>query len=221
MDHYTRAASRLVELINAADYPGIEALFSKEMVAALPLDKSSAFFKDLKQQYGQIQKLDPARTPPPAVIFTAHFERGLLDLQLSLNPQEKIAGLYFKPHTSGKPAPEKHRTVLLLPFSDKWLVFWGGDTSEQNYHHGVPNQKFAFDLIGVGADGKTRRGEESKNEDYYAFGREVLAPADGTVIEVIDGVRDNTPGSMNSYSAVGNCVLLQHREDEVSVLAHF
>ena len=221
MDRYTRAANRLVELINAADYPGIEALFSKEMMAALPLEKSSAFFKDLKQQYGQIQKLDPARTPPPSVIFTAHFERGLLDLQLSLNPQEKIAGLYFKPHTSGKPAPEKHRTVLSLPFNDKWLVFWGGDTREHNYHHDVPNQRFAFDLIGVGADGKTRRGEGSKNEDYYAFDREVLAPADGTVIEVIDGVRDNTPGSMNSYSAVGNCVLLQHREDEVSVLAHF
>ena len=26
---------------------------------------------------------------------------------------------------------------------------------------------------------------------------------------------------MNSYSAVGNCVIIQHREEEVSVLAHF
>jgi murein DD-endopeptidase MepM/ murein hydrolase activator NlpD len=70
----------------------------------------------------------------------------------------------------------------------------------------------------VGEDGKTQRGDGTRNEDYYAFGREVLAPAEGTVIE---GVRDNTPGSMNPYSALGNCVVIQHREDEVSVLAHF
>jgi murein DD-endopeptidase MepM/ murein hydrolase activator NlpD len=73
----------------------------------------------------------------------------------------------------------------------------------------------------VGDDGKTQRGDGTRNEDYYAFGREVLAPADGTVVEVIEGVRDNTPGSMNPYSAVGNCVVIQHREDEVSVLAPF
>jgi murein DD-endopeptidase MepM/ murein hydrolase activator NlpD len=111
--------------------------------------------------------------------------------------------------------------VLSLPFRGPWQVVWGGDTRGQNQHHDVPNQKFAFDLLGVGPDGKTQRGEGKKNEDYFAFGREVLAPADGTVMEVIEGVHDNTPGSMNSYSAVGNCVIIQHREDEVSVLAHF
>jgi len=219
--HYTQAANRLIELINAGDYPGIEGSFSPEMSAALPLDKSTAFFKGLTQQFGKLQKLDPPRTPPPAVIFTAHFERGLLDLQLSLNSTDQISGLYFRPHVSSKAAPEKHQTVLSLPFRGQWLVFWGGDTREENHHHDVPNQKFAFDLLGVGADGKTHRGDGKKNDDYFAFGRDVLAPADGTVLEVIEGVHDNMPGSMNSFSAVGNCVIIQHREDEISVLAHF
>jgi murein DD-endopeptidase MepM/ murein hydrolase activator NlpD len=110
---------------------------------------------------------------------------------------------------------------LSLPFKGRWLVFWGGDTRELNQHHDVPNQRFAFDLLGVDEDGNTQRGEGTRNEDFYAFGREVLAPADGTVTEVIEGVRDNTPGSMNPYSAVGNCVIIQHRPPEVSVLAHF
>ena len=220
-ERYVKAANRLTELLNAGDYSGIEEMFSPEMSAALPLDKSTAFFKGLTQQFGKLQMLEPPRTPPPAVIFTAHFERGLLDLQLSLNNREQIAGLYLKPHVSSKPAPEKHQTVLSLPFRGQWLVFWGGDTREQNQHHDVPNQKFAFDLLGVGEGGKTRRGEGKKNEDYFAFGRDVLAPADGTVVEVIEGVHDNAPASMNSYSAVGNCVIIQHRTDEVSVLAHF
>ncbi len=221
MEMYTKVANRLVELMNAKDYSAIQGMFSKEMNAALPLNKSAAFFKDLDQKLGKIQKLDPARTPPPAVTFTTHFDRAVLDLQLSLNSDEQIAGLYFKPHVSSKPAPEKHQTKLSLPFKDRWLVFWGGDTSELNYHHDVPNQRFAFDLLGVGPDGETHRGEGTKNEDYYAFGREVLAPADGVVTEVIRGVRDNVPGSMNPYSGVGNCVIIQHRDDEVSVLAHF
>jgi murein DD-endopeptidase MepM/ murein hydrolase activator NlpD len=221
LDRYSKAADRLVEKLNAADYSGIQAMFSAEMSKALPLEKSTAFFKNLTQTYGKIQKLEPPRTPPPAVVFTARFERGLLDLQLSLNGEEQIAGLYFKPHVASKPAPEKHRTELSLPFRDRWLVFWGGDSRELNHHHDVPNQRFAFDLLGVGPDEKTHRGEGNKNEDYYAFGRDVLAPADGTVMEVIEGVRDNVPGSMNPYSGVGNCVIIQHREDEFSVLAHF
>jgi murein DD-endopeptidase MepM/ murein hydrolase activator NlpD len=142
-------------------------------------------------------------------------------MQIALDGRGRIAGLLFQPHVATKPAPERHQTQLTLPFKGRWLVFWGGDTPEVNAHHDAPNQRFAFDLLGVGEDGKTQRGEGTRNEDYYAFGREVLAPADGTVVEVIEGVHDNTPGSMNPYSAVGNCVIIRHRAEEVSVLAHF
>lgn len=220
-DRATKVADQLVELINAGDYAGIQAKFNKEMAAALPLDKSSAFFQGLMQQMGKIQKLGEPQAVGGALVFPAKFEKGTLDMHIVLDARGLIAGLLFKPHVAPKPAPEKHQTQLSLPFKGRWLVFWGGDTLELNQHHEVPNQRFAFDLLGVGEDGKTQRGEATRNEDYYAFGREILAPADGTVIEVIEGIRDNTPGSMNPYSAVGNCVTIQHREDEVSVLAHF
>jgi len=220
-DRFMKVANQLVELINSGDYAGIQTNFNKEMDAALPLDKSSAFFNRLTQQMGKIQKLGEPQRDGEAMVFPAKFEKGTLDMQIALDSRGLIAGLLFKPHVATKPGPETHQTQLSLPFKGRWLVFWGGDTRELNYHHEVPNQRFAFDLLGVGEDGKTRRGEGTRNEDYYAFGREVLAPADGTVVEVIEGVRDNTPGSMNPYSAVGNCVVIQHREEEVSVLAHF
>ncbi len=84
MDRYTKVANHLVELMNKENYSGIQALFSQEMSEALPLEKSTAFFKGVEQQFGKIQKLDPPRTPPPAGLFTAHLDHGLLDLQLSL-----------------------------------------------------------------------------------------------------------------------------------------
>jgi hypothetical protein len=219
-DRSTKVANQLVELINAADYAGIQAKFNKEMDAALPLEKSRAFFIGLTQQMGNIRKLGEPRPVGGALVFPAKFEKGTLDMQIVLDSRGLIAGLSFKPHVAAKPALEKHQTQLSLPFKGSWLVFWGGDTRDLNHHHDVPNQRFAFDLLRVGEGGKTQQGDGTRNEDYYAFGREVFAPADGTVVEVIEGVHDNTPGSMNEYSAAGNCVLIQHRPEEVSVLAH-
>jgi peptidase M23-like protein/uncharacterized protein DUF3887 len=220
-DRSTKAANQLVELINANDYAGIQAKFNKEMDAALPLDKSTAFFQGLTQQMGKIEKLGDPRAVGGATVYLAKFEKGTLDMQIALDGRGQIAGLLFRPHVATKPAPEKSETQLSLPFKGRWLVFWGGDTRELNQHHDTPNQRFAFDLVGVDEDGKSKQGDGTRNEDYYAFGREVLAPADGTVIEVVEGVRDNPPGSLNPYSAVGNCVIIQHRSEEVSVLAHF
>jgi hypothetical protein len=102
-----------------------------------------------------------------------------------------------------------------------WSVFWGGDTKELNQHHDTLNQRYAFDLLVTDDAGKSHRGDGKRNEDYFAFGQPVLAPADGVVTEAITGVRDNTPGSMNPYSALGNAVIIEHRPQEVSVLAHF
>lgn len=218
---HEKVARQLQVLINAADAEGVQKLYSPELAKVLPLEKTAEVVKDLTQTFGKIESIGVARTEPPAVIFPLKFGRGALDLKLVLNAKEQIDGLFFQSARPVKPAPQTHETVLSLPFGGRWLVYWGGDAQELNYHHDMPNQRFAFDLLGVDDQGKTRRGKDKGNEDFYAFGREVLAPADGKVIEVIDGVRDNEPGSMNPHSAAGNCVVIQHRKNEVSVLAHF
>ena len=220
-ERFERVVNRLVSAINDANWAGVQADFGQVMLDALPLEKSTSFLKGLVAQYGKIEKLDACRyTPPNQGVFPAHFERGILDIKVVLDGQDKIIGLWFLPHLPDIPKVEKHETKLSLPFKGKWLVFWGGDTAELNQHHDVPNQQFAFDFLGVNDEGKTRKRESNTNEDYFAYGREIIAPADGVVTDVINGVRDNAPGSMNPYSALGNAVLIQHREDEVSVLAH-
>lgn len=222
-DRYAKVANQFVQLINAGDYSGVEKLFNDGMSKDMPLDKATEFFKEkLTAQAGKIQKLGEPQRNGQWMVFPAHCERGLLDLFLALDDKDKIAGFMFKPHTASvQPAATKQETELSLPFKGQWLVFWGGDTKELNQHHDVPAQRFAFDLTGVDEKGETHRGDGTKNEDYYCFGREILAPADGIVVEAIDGVRDNTPASMNPARAVGNCVVIQHRPSEVSVLAHF
>jgi murein DD-endopeptidase MepM/ murein hydrolase activator NlpD len=221
LDQLTAVAERVVAHINSGDYEALAGEFNEQMRKALPLEKTREFFKGLTAQFGNIQRVDPGRfVPPNRAVFAAHFERGVQDMTLVLDGVGKVAGLGFVPHTPSAPAPEEHTTQLSLPFRGRWLVSQGGDSQELNSHHEVPNQRFAFDLVAVGEDGKVHRGEGRANEDHYAFGREVLAPADGVVTDVIEGVRDNVPGSLNPYSALGNAIFIQHRENEVSVLAH-
>ena len=220
-DRFKKVADRMVKAINEGDYAGIGKDFAKSMEDFLPLEKRKPFFKDLLVQYGKIRELDvPRLILPGQAVFVAHCERGKLDIKVWLDDKDKIIGLLFLPHTPDIPVPKKHETKLSLPFKDRWRVFWGGDTKELNIHHDAPNQKFAFDFIGVNKDGEMHRDDGKANKDYFAFGREVLAPADGIVTDVINGVRDNLPGSMNPYSALGNAVFIRHREHEVSVLAH-
>ena len=219
---FTPVAKRLVDAINAHDAKAVQAEFAKIMRDALPADKATPVFDGLLQSNGKIERLGEPHIQPPEGVFPVYFAGGMvLDMKIVLDAGDKIIGLWFMPHVSREiPVKEKHETALRLPFAGDWLTFWGGDAAELNQHHGVPNQQYGFDFIAVDSKGSANTGDGTKNEDYAAFGGEILAPAAGEVVEVIDGVRDNTPPSMNPYSALGNAVFIRHMKDEVSVLAH-
>jgi murein DD-endopeptidase MepM/ murein hydrolase activator NlpD len=122
------------------------------------------------------------------------------------------------------PAPSQHlgrETVaeLRLPFDREWYVFWGGREPHQNYHVVNANQRFAYDFV-IRRDGKSHLGDGSSNEDYYAWGAPILAPAAGTVVSAVDGIRDNTPGEVNQAALAGNHVIVDHGTGEFSLFAH-
>jgi hypothetical protein len=55
-------------------------------------------------------------------------------------------------------------------------------------------QRFAIDFVKVADDDKTFKGDQLKNESYYAEGLDALAVANGTVVEVKDSIPENVPG---------------------------
>ena len=111
-DRSAKVANQLKELINTGDYAGIQTKFNKEMDAALPLDKSSAFFRGLTQQLGKLGQLGQPQSVGGAVVFPAKFEKGMLDMQIVLDSRGLIAGLTFKPHAATKPEPEKQQAQM-------------------------------------------------------------------------------------------------------------
>lgn len=124
------------------------------------------------------------------------------------------------------------RAQLRLPFEGRWLVAWGGRTLEQNRHAVARDQRFAYDFLALAphiapganvlaawAAGESRRGDPRDNESYYCYGRPILAPAAGTVVDLRDGVPDNVPGELGTPPQ-GNHIVIDHGNDEYSMLAH-
>ena len=109
---------------------------------------------------------------------------------------------------------------LALPFADSWFVVWGGRTLAENYHASLKDQRFAIDVVQI-ENGSTFSGNGRQNEDYYCYGDTLYALASGTLVEMENTVVENIPGETNTKQLFGNYVILDHGNEEFSVLAHF
>ena len=198
-------------------------LFSEEMKSALPIEQTIDFLKGLKMQAGKIINREFVRYENGTYAsYKTSFERALFAVNISLDNDAKINGLLVKPFKeSNLPKLEKNQTKLILPFNGEWTVFWGGDTKELNYHIENEAQKNAFDLMITDDNGKSFKTDGKSNEDYYAFGKELIAPCKAEVVLVVDGVKDNTPGELNPIYVPGNTVILKPDIGEYLFFAHF
>lgn len=217
---FTPVAENLVAAINTNDQTSIQRLFTPEMQTALPADKAGDFFRSLIAQRGKITAVGEPQIAGPTAQIRLTCERGAWGMRLTLDAQQRVAGLYITAPPPEIAAPERNATLLQLPFRDEWTVLWGGPTEKQNQHFPLRNQCRALDLVIQDEQGRSHCGAGTSNADYFCYGKEILSPATGTVVTVIEGVPDNIPGSMNPYSAVGNCVIIEHAPREFSVLAH-
>jgi murein DD-endopeptidase MepM/ murein hydrolase activator NlpD len=151
-------------------------------------------------------------------------EHGTVLLDLNIDEHELISGLSVSP-LPVEPPVAKNDIPIALPFRGQWDVHWGGDISELNMHVRGPvgkpwSQRRAADILIVGDNGRTHKAEGKLNTDYYAYGKEILAVADGEVTTVIDGVPENEPGTKNPTYLAGNMVMIRHAPNLYSMYAH-
>ncbi|MBX3724494.1 MAG: M23 family metallopeptidase [Xanthomonadales bacterium] len=148
----------------------------------------------------------------------------------------------------GEPAvgelPIRHDTApgaFGFPARGRWFV--GAATTPHSHHRWAVPQEFALDLIRIGKDGRSHRGDGTRVRHYFAYGQPVLATADGEVVAVRDELPDNIDLLRRSGEPVdaqmarvmafqdaalagggedmiGNHVLLRHAEGVYTVYAH-
>ena len=220
---YKIVADKFEKSYNENDFKSIFDSFSIEMQNALPLDKTIDFLKGLKSQAGQITKRQFVKyVNVTYASYKTNFERALFAVNISVDNNSKINGLFIKPFTDDNlPKIERNTTKLKLPFKDEWTVIWGGDTKELNYHVENQAQKNAFDIVIKDERGNSFKTDGITNEDYYTFGKELIAPCDGEIVLVVDGIKDNKPGELNPMYAPGNSVIIQTDKNEYLFFAHF
>jgi murein DD-endopeptidase MepM/ murein hydrolase activator NlpD len=218
-----KVSAEFEEFYNSDKFQNIFDLFSAEMKSALPIEKTTDFLKGLKTQAGKIEKREFTKYENGTYAsYKTNYERALFSVNISLDKSGKINGLFVKPFKeSNLPKLERNKTNLILPFKGEWTVFWGGDTKEQNYHLESEAQKNAFDIVITDKNGKSFKTDGKTNEDYYAFGKDLIAPCDAEVVLSVDGVKDNIPGELNPIYVPGNTVILKTENNEFLFFAHF
>jgi hypothetical protein len=221
-----RARGReIVKLCAAGNAAAVLAQSTPEMVKALPGTKPKDVLTSVTGQAPIGKRISEAITGPQYAAVHAFGGREIV-ITVTFDGAGKVAGLFISPRLGGGGVPPdpkagyKTRAKLRLPFDGKWWVFWGGDDLQHNYHLVAPDQRHAYDIV-VKENDATHKGDGKSNTDYYAFGRPLVAPADGTVIEVDNSVPDNKPGVMNTSQIYGSHVVLDLGNGEFAAMCHF
>ena len=136
----------------------------------------------------------------------------------ALHNRTKISGLSLV--TIQEFSPEKHHynyynnterfkrdtyIHLGLPIIGEWFISQGYDGKITHRYE----------------DGSSYKMPGYETEDYYCWDLPVIAPADGTVIEVVNDIEDNHIGKVNLENNWGNTVIIQHGEYLFSKISHF
>jgi hypothetical protein len=197
-------------------------MFDQNMKSAIDLDKTKELISSLNEQFGSIESMSYYKQNNSYGLYKSKFSKGeVLLVQISLDQSGSINGLFFKPFKEVEvPIIERNITKMILPFKGIWSVVWGGDNVKDNYHVESEEQKNAFDFV-IEQDYNTFTGDGKSNEQYFAFGKEIIAPCKSQVYMVVDGIPDNPVGEKNPTFATGNTVILETSNKEYIILAHF
>lgn len=219
-ENYQKVVSEFQTSYNASQDENVYAIFDTSLKAFLTLEETSKLLDTVRSNFGRMKKMEFWSIHNSAHVYRTTFEKGVSDLFFTLNDKNFISG-FFIPRNSTENASrfERNVTNMIFPFKEEAFVFWGGETVEANYHMADINQQYAYDILMV-ANGAPYKGDPTKNESYFIFGKDIIAPCDAKVVQVIKGIKDNTPGVLNTTDITGNTLVLETAQKEYLLFAH-
>jgi Peptidase family M23 len=129
----------------------------------------------------------------------------------------------------------------IFPLRGVWYAGWGA--SFHTGHRWAIPEEFALDIAKIGESGLSHKGDGTRFDDYYAYGADVLAAADGRVISAANDRQEDSSAmqrpneTQKAYFArlqkeqgerlakgptaiTGNYVMIDHGKNEYSLYAH-
>lgn len=146
-----------------------------------------------------------------------------LDIALRCSMALLISGILF--HLQLASVAPTGAIDLRFPLAHgRFAIVEGGGTAVLNRHRAAPAQAFAIDIVALNDRGRRAEGIGPEALGAYEIlDRPVVAPSDGIVLDIADGVPDTPIGSDNEASPTGNHVVLFCRVGGVGttlLLAH-
>jgi hypothetical protein len=128
---------------------------------------------------------------------------------------------------------EREAIVIAPPVRGEWAAFNGPSNSSGHRRlvlaldgHVAIGQRFAIDYLQVDSMGSSRHGDALKNANYYAYGTELLAVADGIIAATKDSIPENVPGANSRAVPItletvgGNYVAIDVGQGRYALYAH-
>ncbi len=194
-----------------------------------------------------VRRLEPGKILGifnPLSDFPLEYPIYRLDYQFKFSGEE---GDQAKPQISIYPEVYKQRVKLILPFTGKCLVTEGHNFlthHSRNFPFTHPliqqiritgnSSRFAYDFVPLDEKLKPSKDQPRRNEDFYGWDKPVICPGEGKITGVERELPDNdfskppgfdvqahltdSEGSMAKH--FGNYTLIDHGNNEFSVLAH-
>ncbi len=173
------------------------------------------------QQIFAMFKISPYSLPFNAVVlmflyalkFREQRPKSLIETPVQLGNPEK--NLYL--HSGNlKRFPAAFPVSASLPFFGEWTVSQGHDG--EYTHKGA--WRHAWDFVITDKGGQQFRNSGDFHEDYFCFGKAVLSPFDGIVIEAVNTVQENRIGNVNTKENWGNTVIIKYNNYLFAKLSH-
>ncbi len=133
----------------------------------------------------------------------------------------------------GRTAVSKGTTLIAPPVKgDRWWAGNGPSNLDRHHRSAIIDvsfkctiaQRFATDWMLLGPDGRLNTGDGTRCTDYYCYGADVLAVADGTVIEARDGIPEGIPpdnyAKTTLQNVFGNSIILDIGGGRYAAYAH-
>jgi hypothetical protein len=168
--------------------------------------------------------------------FDRDVELGAMQFDLKLS--SKDGQHLYATSVRVEPKPYTNKAALQLPIRGRLLVYDGHDflAHHRRWDYTIPGlqqlgfrtnfMRYSYDFVPVNDAGAMVQGDEEKNENWFGFGREIRATADGTVAAFVDDQPDDRsfdPPSVLEHGTMrvwGNYVVVDHGHGEFSLFGH-
>jgi len=137
----------------------------------------------------------------------------LKEVVTQLNSPEK--NLYFQ-----EQAEKRFKWLEYFPVSLPFLGEWTVSQAENGELTHQGEWKYAWDFVITDKEDNQYTKTGDYTENYYCYNKTVIAAANGTVVDIIDGVEDNVIGDVNLVQNWGNSIVIKHAEYLFTQISH-